>query len=72
MRFQSKYVQNVIHFSQVNRDLLIQAEESVNLKNVGVLVRKKLKRYISAYVNLVLSGRRRILTALPVVGVVIL
>lgn len=65
-----KYVLNAIRILRVNKDLLMPEEESVNLKNVGVLGRKNLERVIYNYVNLVLSIGRRILTALPVVGAV--
>ena len=38
-----KYVRNAIRTSQVNKDLWTPEEESVNLKNVGVLGRNNLE-----------------------------
>lgn len=63
-----KYVQNVIRSLRVNKGSSTQAEESENSKSVGVKTNAALKTYV--LVNLALSLRRRIDSALPVVGMV--
>lgn len=63
-----KYVQSAIRSLRVNKGSSIQAEELENSKSVGIKNSKCFK--FRASINLALSFRRRIRSALPVVGMV--
>ena len=64
-----KYVQSAIRSLRVNKGSSIQAEELGNSKSVGIKNSETVFRF-RASINLALSFRRRIRSALPVVGMV--